>query len=237
MQHILTNKMIKNLAIIAACISLTGCYQTVTPQAGQTDLSLPQFKRNHPIVVKKGMAEVDLAVPKKSNGLSPSQTAITAQFILDYMDKGEGHFQIWRPTGNLNKYAIKAAERKVRRILHEVSIPSSAISYHDYDAFGSEDAPLGLKFTRYYASTHKCGTHIGNLGQNFKNENYASFGCAYQHNLAKMISNPRDLVRPADMSGASAERRQVIWAKYIQGVPTGAGRSADEKVTISEVAK
>ncbi|MBL1241541.1 MAG: CpaD family pilus assembly protein [OCS116 cluster bacterium] len=237
MKHIDTNKMLKSLAIMAACFSLTACYQTVSPELASADLNQPQYKRNHPIVVKKGMAEIDLTLPRKSKGLSPNQTAVMAQFIIDYMDKGEGHFQIWRPKGHLNTRAVKSAHQKVRTILHEAAIPATAISYHDYDAFGSEDAPLGLKFSRYYASTRKCGTQLGDLGQNYKNENYKNFGCAYQNNIAKMISNPKDLLGPASMSGASAERRQVIWAKYIQGAPTGATRSADEKVSIGEVAQ
>lgn len=237
MRHIYPNKIIKNLIIISACFGLTACYQTISPDLNQKDLGQPQYKRNYPIQVKKGQAEIDLVLPKGSNDLSPHQTAIAAQFILDYLDKGEGYFEIWQPKGHLNVKATKAAHQKVRSVLSEAAIPASAITYHKFDAYGNESAPLGLKFTRYYAKSSKCGLASSDLGKNFKNENYKNFGCAYQNNIAKMVSNPKDLLGPALMSGASAERRQIIWAKYIQGSPTGATRSNDEKVSISEVAK
>lgn len=238
MRNINMKKIAKNLCLIAACASLTACYQTVSPTAGGTvDLSKSEYLQKFPISVKKGKAEINLVLPKKSGGLSPNQTAVTAQFILDYMDKGEGLFEIWQPRGHLNSSAIHSAHMKVRSILREASIPANAISYHKYDAYGDSKASLGLKFSRYYASSPKCGTSMGNMAQNYQNKNYQTFGCAYQNNIAKMVSNPKDLLGPANMSGASAERRQIIWAKYIQGIPTGATRSDEEKVSISEVAR
>lgn len=237
MKYTFLNKSLRSLAILGATVSLTACFQVATPPQGSADLNLPEYKRNHPIEVKKAKAEVNLVVSKAAKGLSPNQLSVTARFVLDYMDKGEGYFEIWQPRGHLNVRALTSAHQKVRSILSDAAIPATAIRYFKYDAFGDSNASLGLKFDRYYASTAKCGTKLRNLGQNFNNENYANFGCAYQHNLAKMVANPRDLIRPATISGASAERRQIIWAKYIQGVPTGATRSSDEKVAISEVAK
>ena len=237
MKNIYINKMFKKMVVIAVCLSLSACYQTVPSTMGPEDLSQPEYKRNHPITVKKGVAEINFTLPKESGGLSPNQTAIAARFIIDYLDKGEGHFQIWRPKGHLNSRAIKSAHQKVRNILYEAAIPATAVTYHSFDAYGSDDAPLGLKFERYFATASKCGRQMGNLSQNYRNENYRNFGCAYQNNIAKMISNPKDLLSPATMSSASAERHQIIWAKYIQGTSTGATRSEAEKVSISEVAR
>lgn len=237
MKNLLTHKTVKSLALIAACFSLTACYQTIDGQQSGIDLSQPEYKRNYPIKVKKGMAEINLVLPRQSAGLSPNQTAVAARFIIDYMDKGEGHFEIWRPRGHLNGNALQGAHKKVRDILTEAAIPATAISYHNYDAYGDSKASLGLKFSRYYASTPKCGVAMNDLSRNYNNKNYKNFGCAYQNNIAAMISNPKNLLGPALTSGASAERRQVIWAKYIQGAPTGAKRSTDEKVSISEAAR
>lgn len=242
MKHINLNKTAKTLALITASLSLTACFQMGDGLGGQSnisqaDLSKPEFRRNHPIEVKKGKAEINLVMPKAAKGMSPNQTSTSAQFIIDYMDKGQGYFEIWRPRGHLNTRAINIAHQKVRRILSEAAIPATAIRYHKYDAYGDDGASLGLKYDRFYASTKKCGDFSKNIGLNFKNENYANFGCAHQHNIAKMVANPKDLLGPESLSNASAERRQIIWAKYIQGAPTGATRSADEKVAISEVAK
>lgn len=237
MKPIYTNKIIRNMSLVATCLSLSACFQSTAPQLGGAASNLPAYQQVNPIQVKKGKAEINLVLPKKSGGMSRSQTAISAQFILDYLNKGEGHFEIWRPRGHLNAKAVNAAHVKIRSILREVAIPATAISYHTYDAFGDERASLGLKYNRYFANTRQCGTSMANLGQNYKNENYKNFGCAYQHNIAKLVSNPRDLLGPETVTNASAERRQIIWAKYIQGVPTGAARSGEETISISEAAK
>lgn len=237
MKHINLNKTVKTLALVTASLSLTACFQMGQAPTSQPDLSQPEFRRNHPIVVKKSKAEINLVMSRTAKGMSPNQTATAAQFVLDYMDKGEGYFEIWRPRGHLNTNAVNIAHQKVRRILSEAAIPATAIQYHKYDAYGDDGASLGLKFDRYYATASKCGDFSKNVAQNFKNENYANFGCSQQNNIAKMVSNPKDLLGPERLSNASAERRQIIWAKYIQGSPTGATRSGEEKVTISEVAK
>lgn len=231
-------RTIGKVALIALTgFGLTACYQTIPSDMTVADLSQPAFKSNHPITVTQGHQSVNLVVPVQAGGLTSVQTAVAAQFILDYIDKGEGLFQIWQPNGNVNISAVKAAHQKVRQILYDASIPANAISYHKYDAFGDDKAWLGLKFKRYYASVAKCGAGNQNLGSNYFNKNYKTFGCAYQNNLAAMISNPKDLLSPSAISAASAERRQIIWSKYIEGVPTGATRSGDETVGISEVGK
>ncbi|MCJ8323698.1 MAG: CpaD family pilus assembly protein [Rhizobiales bacterium] len=238
MKQLFTLKKFGKASVIAlACFGLTACYQTIPSDMSMAELSQPAFKNNHPIIVKQGQQQVNLVVPAQAGGLSSVQTAVAAQFILDYIDKGEGLFQIWQPNGNSNTKAVAAAHKKVRQILYDAAIPANAISYHKYDAFGDDKAWLGLKFKRYYASVAKCGAGNQNLGTNYLNKNYQTFGCAYQNNLAAMISNPKDLISPSALSAASAERRQIIWSKYIAGVATGAAKSSDESATISEVAQ
>lgn len=230
-------KLFKACIVMAACMSLTACYQTVSPELAVGQLNQPAFKASHPISVKAGHQKINLMLPKDSGGLNAGQTAVAAQFILDYIDKGEGQFEIWQPNGNLNKKAVKAAHQKIRRILYDAAIPANAITYRKYDAFGEEDAAIGLRFKRYYANTAKCGFGNQNLAVNYKNENYKNFGCAYQNNIAAMVSNPKDLISPSTVSDSSAARRQIIWNKYIQGTPTGADRSSDERISISGIGK
>ncbi len=227
---------IKSFVMLLAALSLSGCAQTYsTPQGG--NINQPDFQRNNPIKVTQGKQEIDLVPPKGAYGLTPGQVAASASFIIDYMDKGEGRLEIWAPRGNKNTAAINRAQKTIKNILYDAAIPNSAIDYRSYNAHGNSKAPLGMKFKRYYASVEKCGGIRTNLGANYNNVNYKSFGCAYQTNIAAMVSNPKDLLGPGAMSGASAERRQIIWAKYVAGQPTGATRSADERVLIKDVAK
>ena len=230
------NKLFKNTSILMACISLTACYQTYNPPAN-LDINKPLYKNAHPIKITKGKQEIDFNLPKSTGGLTPNQVANSANFILDYMDKGEGLLEIWMPRGNLNKTAIKNAHLKIRAIIRDASIPASVISYNKYDAYGDTQAPIGMKFDRLYAKVKKCGGFSKNLAINHDNENYKSFGCATQTNLALMVSNPRDLLGRTNMSAASAERRQIIWTKYIRGQATGASKSAEDKASVKDVSK
>ena len=45
-----------------------------------------------------------------------------------------------------------------------------------------------------------------------------------------MIANPADLLGPRSETPRSGERRDQVWGKYVQGEPTGARKSVDERV-------
>ena len=227
-------KMFKVSSVALISIGLSACMQTANSQKAT---KLTDYRATHPIKVNKSLAEIDLILPKKSGGLSNNQVGASAQFILDYVNKGEGKFEIWQPRGHLNGAAVKSAHKKLRKILYDAGVASTQIDYHQYDADGNDAAPIGLKFGRYVATTKQCGKIQKNMATNFSNRNYSTFGCAYQNNIAAMVSNPRDLLSPGSMGPASAERRRIVWNKYIKGTPTGATRSSDEKVAISKVAK
>jgi len=49
-------------------------------------------------------------------------------------------------------------------------------------------------------------------------------------NLAAMITDPRQLLEPYAAGRPNAQRRQVIYDKYIQGEPTAAQVNPDQKV-------
>lgn len=228
------NKNIKIVALTLASFGLTACLQTAQNAPTTGNFNKSQYQRNHPISVTKGLQEIDLVATTNGGGLAPSQMASVAQFVIDYIDKGEGQFEIWIPRSSDNAKSMNVAHQKIRRVLAEAAIPKGALKYHKYDANGNTNAPIGLKFGRYYSKATKCNGINSNLATNHDNKNYNTFGCAYQNNLAAMVSNPKDLLGPAASSSSSAERRQIIWAKYIQGAPTGATRAADEAVAINK---
>jgi len=61
---------------------------------------------------------------------------------------------------------------------------------------------------------------------------YPDFGCATQRNFAAQVANPADLIGPRSMTPAAAERRDVVWGKYIKGESTISQKQADERSVV-----
>ena len=65
-----------------------------------------------------------------------------------------------------------------------------------------------------------------------QNTGSPNHGCANQHNLAAMISNPADLLGPRTEGSRYGERRDDVMNKYAKGKVTGADKSEDERVRV-----
>jgi pilus assembly protein CpaD len=61
------------------------------------------------------------------------------------------------------------------------------------------------------------------------------FGCSNQHNLAAMVSDPRDLITPRGMGPSDATRRETVIGTYEKAQSTAAQKSADQSATLSNV--
>ena len=89
---------------------------------------------------------------------------------------------------------------------------------------------LFRSYLRYVAEAPACGDWSTNLAHEPMNLPYPNFGCATQRNLAVSVANPADLLGPRSETARSSERRDFVWNKYVHGDPTGARKSADERV-------
>jgi pilus assembly protein CpaD len=124
-----------------------------------------------------------------------------------------------------------AADARLR--LMDMGVPYDAIAIAAYEG-GAETAPLVLSFTRYEATAPRCAPiWEQDLMRQYDNQPYESFGCANAANLAAMIEDPHDLVAARDETARDSARRAAVVDRYRRGQPTGATRSGDERVTIS----
>ena len=73
-----------------------------------------------------------------------------------------------------------------------------------------------------------CGDWSRNAGDTASNLPMPNFGCASQHNLAAMVTDPRDLVSPRAMGPSDAARREIVMQAYQAGKPTAATKTADQ---------
>jgi pilus assembly protein CpaD len=87
-----------------------------------------------------------------------------------------------------------------------------------------------VSYLRFVAQPPPCGNWSTNLAEEPMNVPYPDFGCANQHNLGAMVANPADLLGPRSETARDSERRDQVFTKYVKGEPTGARKSADERV-------
>ena len=64
--------------------------------------------------------------------------------------------------------------------------------------------------------------------------NSTNFGCAQQQNLAAMVANPADLVRPQPMTPADGGRRADVIKKYSIPGNTGWQPDPESKLLIEQ---
>ncbi|MDX5361662.1 MAG: CpaD family pilus assembly protein [Alphaproteobacteria bacterium] len=208
----------------AGCAGPNGAEQAVTPQA------------RHPITVTRVDNALDIAVETGPFSLTPAEENRLKAFGQNYLVSGHGPLKIATPRGSANAGAARAATSRIVRLMDESGVSQDAIEIVSYEAQkGAADAPVRLSFERYVAEGSPCrGQWSTNTASNPRNEMTPGFGCASQHNLAAMISDPADLVRPRVVTDADAQRRDFMFDLYRQGQSPGAERSAAETATTTD---
>jgi pilus assembly protein CpaD len=70
-----------------------------------------------------------------------------------------------------------------------------------------------------------------------QNTAYEDLGCSQQNNIAAMVANPQDLVRPRRTAPADAMRRSKVFDNYREGTVISSAEETKQKVKISDVAQ
>jgi pilus assembly protein CpaD len=90
--------------------------------------------------------------------------------------------------------------------------------------------------TQTGAHARKCGAWPEDLSEIDQNEPYENFGCSQQNNIAAMVANPSDLVKPRTETQADAMRRIKAIDNYRSGEQISSAKEANQKIEISKVA-
>ncbi len=215
------------LGCAAALAALGACSSTQ-----QTPFGLPGDA--HKITVEQRPEKLSLALAPRMTGLTAAQRDALRGYAAAYLDHGYGPLAISMPQDTDTTAAGRRAAEQARQLLHAAGIDWAVIAQGGYQASGTSGAPLILSFTRYIAHAEGCGGDWRNLATSPGNNESANFGCALAVNTAAMIADPYELVRPSATRPPSAPRRQTVMDKYTKGEATGAARSSDEKVKVSD---
>jgi pilus assembly protein CpaD len=219
------------LAVSAIALALTGCKHTDDPTRVE-GWTLVDASERHPILVSQQPTTHIVKVPPGANGLSGGQRAQLLDFADHYRatDNGASRLVIQAPSGGANEVSSMYAVSQIRALLTDQGFAENMISVEAYDANGTREPPIRVSYLRFVAEPPPCGNWSSNLANEPMNLPHPDLGCANQHNLAAMVANPADLLGPRSETARDSMRRDQVFTKYINGQPTGARKSADERV-------
>jgi pilus assembly protein CpaD len=241
----------KHLVMLALFLGVTACQDRIVSEAQP----LRQPKQMFPIEVEPYVETLTLPAAAPGLGISDATAAQVGAFTANYMRRGHGKLVIETAAGPVSKESL-AQLKAVNSILAGYGVPLARMEWRTLGATpaaapaqiapgGSATRgtakgtvnPLVLRYTRYVASLAPCGDWSKDTASAHDNQPTANFGCATQHNLAVMVSDPADLKQPRQMDDSSVTRRATVIERYRQGQATSTPRGLDEKGTVSEVAR
>jgi pilus assembly protein CpaD len=217
--------------LVAGLSALGACASVPPPPEGLRPI--PTAADRHQIEVTQGVERME--VPVGAAGmLSPSAHAQLQGFATGYLRYGHGALVLSTPSGGANADAASLGANETRRALVEAGVSYAAVAGSSYDASGRDDAPIIVSFSRYEAHAPECAPlWEQDLAHQSNNQAWESFGCATVSNIAAMVEDPADLLRPRAEDARDSGRRDTVMDAYRSGEQTHAPRSSDERISIS----
>jgi len=219
------NEILRTLSLAAAFASVLMASSCAVPSGNLT--ADPQ--KNHPIAVTPVYRTLKLSFATPSAGLLPQDEARFDSFVANYKERGNGSVSISVPKGPESSAVVRYFGER----LAKMGIPRSQILVGTHDIVDG-DGRVSLSYISYQASTDQCGNWTADITRTAANQVYPNFGCSTQHNIAAMVSDPRDLLQPRTMGPSDAMRRTEVMQKYEQGVPTAAAKTADQTASTTQ---
>ena len=203
-------------------------------QPGDTDKQAGPFSpaENFPITVEPGNQSLHVSYAGPGVGLSPEDSAAFDAFVAQYLVHGNGAISVSVPQGGGESAEISYFGER----LFAMGVNRARILVGTHSV-ANGDGRVEVNFVSYTAHTAECGDWSENVAEDGNNGNMPNFGCAVQHNIAAMVSDPRDLVAPRPMSAADSQRRAAVMTNYEKGTPTGAQQSAQQSGAVSDINK
>jgi pilus assembly protein CpaD len=112
---------------------------------------------------------------------------------------------------------------------------SDALDMDDYYTPTAHYERHPIIVTASGAHAHECGSWPEDMTRTEQNTPYENFGCSQQNNIAAMVANPQDLIRPRASAPSDAMRRSKVFDKYREGTEISSAQEQQQKVKISDV--
>ncbi len=207
-------------SLLLLAVASAGC--TSTQQPDMHPLLAYDSDMRHPILLSNEPEVLDMPVGMKGPALSPELETAIRDYVREYRASGTGDITIQVPTDAANDVAAASTGHAVHYALVRAGVPRGRIQVTPYQVGDhSRPAPLRLSYLRVKAVVPTCGIWPEKGPNSIDDEQFANFGCAQQQNLAAMVANPADLMRPQPMTPASGGRRANVIKTYVDSGNTG----------------
>lgn len=190
---------------------------------------------NHPITVEPSYKSLKLSY--SPGGLSSTDAALLQAFVRDYNEHGNGSIAVSAPANEDSRGAVTWFADQINAL--GVSRDHILVATHGAPA---SDMRVEINYVAYQAHTAECGDWSEDLAYTLDNTTPKNFGCSVQHNIAAMVSDPRDLMSPRPMDGSDANRRAAVVGHYEKGEATQSAKhttdaSVEQSAPGSDVGK
>lgn len=218
------SKTLIKATVLISILGLTAC-------AAPSQTLMPTHLRN-PIQVAESIERLELYTRPNGLELSARDALAVSQFLDGYAQSGDGPLFINRPASALNGLGTQQAEATVRNLMAQNGLNPNILQSGEYPSAPGAPAPVVVSYRTLKAIPANCRS-MTNLTSTFANQPSSSFGCFQSANLAAMVTDPRQLLEPNAAGLPNAQRRQVIFDRYIQGEPTAAQINPQQIVSAS----
>jgi pilus assembly protein CpaD len=211
--------MLSGASLLGLAIGAASCSTIGTSDVKPAD---HDYRLRHPILVSNEPEEFRVPVGMRGPVISPEIEVALRDYVHEYGQDGTGSITIQVPTGSANAVAAATTGHALHYALVRAGVPSGRIEVAPYEVGDhSLTAPLRLTYLRVKAVVPHCGIWPDTDPNRFDNAQYHNFGCASQQNLAAMVADPADFVRPKPMSPINGGRRANVIKIYIDTGNTG----------------
>jgi pilus assembly protein CpaD len=208
---------------LSAVIGLSAC-------AVPTKSFQPAQMRNA-VQVAESVERLELYTRPNGLELSARDKLAVAQFLDGYARSGDGPLYVNRPANALTGLGTQQAEAVIRGLMAQNGLGGNTIQSGQYASRPGAPAPVVVSYRTLRAIPQDC-REMGSLTDTYSNQTHSTFGCFQSANLAAMITDPRQLLEPYASGQPNAQRRQVIYDKYIQGETTAAQVNPEQRVGV-----
>lgn len=215
----MARRLLRGASLAALTALAAGC-----TAVGTTDVDPFDYDQRvrHPIMISNAPETLDMTVGMNGPALSRQIERKIQAYVAEYQADGTGSVTIQVPIGSANEIAAAESGRAIHYALVRAGVPRAKIQVAPYQVGDlSKVSPLRLSYLRVKAVTPRCGIWPDDGVSGNRNTQYYNYGCAQQQNLAAMVADPSDFVRPKTMTPANGDRRANVIKLFVDLGNTG----------------
>jgi pilus assembly protein CpaD len=206
----------RGTALCVLAVVSAGCSTIGTSDVNPADFD---HHKRHPILISEEPEVLDIPVGMNGPAISPPIERAIRDYVDGYRENGTGVITIQVPTASANEIAAGSTGRAAHYALVNAGVPHHLIQVVPYYVGDhAKTASMRLSYLRVKAAVPTCGIWPERHPNRLDNAQYHNLGCATQKNLAAMVANPADFVRPEPTGPANGARRAKVITDYSEGL-------------------